>query len=68
MRFETFHVSARECRAYPDLYSYPGFYWWYCFAGCLPDSDPHGPFRTEREADDDAIADVHETWGEEYAA
>lgn len=23
------------------------WYWWSCFPGCLPDSDPIGPFATE---------------------
>lgn len=32
----------------------PGWYWWTCFPGCLPDSDPVGPFETEQEAIDDA--------------
>ena len=28
-----------------------GQYWyWYCLPGCLPDSDPIGPFATEEEA------------------
>lgn len=27
-----------------------GWYYWYCFPGCLPDSDPWGPFETEEEA------------------
>ena len=31
-----------------------GWYYWYCFPGCMPDSDPIGPFATEREAIDDA--------------
>jgi len=26
------------------------WYYWYCFPGCLPDSDPIGPFETESEA------------------
>lgn len=30
-----------------------GWYWWSCFPGCLPDSDPFGPFDSEREAIDD---------------
>ena len=34
----------------------PGWYWWSCFPGCLPDSDPFGPFATEAEA----IADAQE--------
>lgn len=32
----------------------PGFYWWSCFPGCLPDGDPVGPFETEAEALEDA--------------
>ena len=28
----------------------PGWYWWACFPGCLPDGDPMGPFETENEA------------------
>ena len=31
-----------------------GWYWWTCLPGCLPDSDPSGPFDTEEEALDDA--------------
>jgi hypothetical protein len=31
-----------------------GWYWWACFPGCLPDSDPVGPFATEDEALQDA--------------
>lgn len=31
-----------------------GWYWWSCFPGCTPDSDPIGPFATEQEALDDA--------------
>ena len=27
-----------------------GWYWWSCFPGCLPDSEPFGPFDTEAEA------------------
>lgn len=34
----------------------PGFYWWSCLPGCLPDSDPSGPFETEAEA----LADARE--------
>lgn len=28
----------------------PGWYYWTCFPGCLPDSNPVGPFVTEEEA------------------
>lgn len=40
-----------------------GWYWWPCFPGCLPDSDPIGPFDTEEEA----LADAQEGYddGEE---
>jgi hypothetical protein len=31
-----------------------GWYYWSCFPGCLPDSDPIGPFNTEAEALADA--------------
>lgn len=34
-----------------------GWYWWACFPGCLPDSEPHGPFKTELEAFADAEGD-----------
>lgn len=27
-----------------------GWYWWSCQPGCLPDSDPVGPFNTAKEA------------------
>lgn len=29
-----------------------GWYYWYCFPGCLPDSEPNGPFATEQDAID----------------
>ena len=35
-----------------------GWYWWSCFPGCMPDSDPIGPFATEAEALADAQADA----------
>lgn len=28
----------------------PGYYWWICFPGCLPESDAHGPFPTQEAA------------------
>jgi len=27
-----------------------GWYWWSCFPGCLPDSDPDGPFASQEDA------------------
>ena len=38
----------------------PGWYYWACFPGCLPDGDPIGPFATEDEALADAQAEGEE--------
>ncbi len=27
-----------------------GWYYWFCFPGCLPDSEASGPYKTEEEA------------------
>lgn len=34
----------------------PGYYWWVCLPGCLPDSRPFGPFPSAHEAEADAVA------------
>ena len=39
----------------------PGFYWQSCFPGCLPDSDPFGPFTSASEATEDAVGDIVES-------
>lgn len=31
-----------------------GWYYWFCFPGCLPNSEANGPFETETEALEDA--------------
>ena len=31
-----------------------GWFWWACFPGCLPDSEPVGPFDTWQAAKADA--------------
>jgi hypothetical protein len=31
-----------------------GWYYWHCSPGCLPDTDPIGPFDSEEEAEADA--------------
>lgn len=56
---EVFYVEENELES--DIldvdeggYLPAGWYWWSCFPGCLPDSDPSGPFATEQEALDDA--------------
>lgn len=39
-----------------DIYP-SGWYWWSCFPGCMPDSDPFGPFNTSGLAEIDARGD-----------
>ena len=33
-----------------DEPSEAGWYYWFCFPGCLPEGDPWGPFETENDA------------------
>ena len=61
---ETFYLTDREMRsddehasAEPEYYV-SGWYYWFCFPGCLPDSDPIGPFETEADALADARSDA----------
>jgi len=60
---EVFYMNANDIAAasqgtywHEDESSYaePGWYWWPCFPGCLPDGDPNGPFATQAEALADA--------------
>lgn len=32
-----------------------GYFYWFCFPGCMPDSEPFGPFESEASAYRDAI-------------
>ena len=48
--FEVFEIEAGDA----DEENSPGWYWWACFPGCLPDGDPEGPFDDEQEALDNA--------------
>ncbi len=45
-----------EARNYDGDYKpiRPGWYWWTCFPGCLPDGEPMGPFSTSYRAYADA--------------
>jgi hypothetical protein len=45
--FEVFWVGSWE---ESDTNTEPGWFWWPCFPGCIPDSDAIGPFSTSREA------------------
>jgi len=42
-------------------YTGPGWYYWFCFPGCMPDSEPSGPFATA----DLAIADMRENYSDD---
>lgn len=46
--FDVFWIEDHE----PDL---TGWHWAPCFPGCLPDSEPIGPFATYELALDDAL-------------
>ena len=37
-----------------------GWFYWYCFPGCLPDSEPVGPFKSHAEALKSAREDAAE--------
>lgn len=56
---EVFYIEDGETYATTDSDGEPlasGWYYWFCLPGCMPDSDPIGPFTTEEEA----IADARE--------
>ena len=39
----------------------PGWYWWWCLPGCLPDGAPYGPFDNEEEAWEEARQEAAES-------
>lgn len=39
---------------HPQELTMVGWFYWFCFTGCLPDSEPMGPYATEAEAIEDA--------------
>lgn len=57
--FEVFLHQADVAHADADFRAgcteQPGWYWWACSPGCLPDGDPSGPFATSKEAYDNAM-------------
>jgi len=60
---EIFYAGEGELEACNDCETCKhaaGFFWWSCFPGCMPDSDPHGPFDTE----DEALKDARDVCGE----
>jgi hypothetical protein len=57
--FPLMHMNSRErdkavAWAIEESGTTGGWYWGSCFPGCLPDSDPIGPFATSAEALADA--------------
>ena len=60
---EVFYVSETEANdrescfwnTEDDESTGEGWYYWFCFPGCLPEGDaPMGPFATEAQAESDA--------------
>jgi hypothetical protein len=49
---EVFFVDRELARVFGGA---PGWYWWSCYPGCIPDSDAFGPFATSYRALKDAI-------------
>lgn len=49
----TFEVFWADAGAYNGE-AEAGWYWHACFAGCLPDGEPVGPFATSQDAFNDA--------------
>lgn len=51
---EIFYWTSKEASDYwgedADEELEAGFYFWYCFPGCMPDSEPNGPYATQQEA------------------
>lgn len=50
---ETFYIDLGNRGEIPPAVT-PGWYWRICFPGCLPNSNSHGPFETEKLAITDA--------------
>ena len=47
------HVHCLEC-ATSKRPTKRGWFYWFCLPGCLPDSEPFGPYETEQAAIADA--------------
>jgi hypothetical protein len=50
---EVFFVDVELARAVGGA---PGFYWWACYPGCLPEGEAFGPFPTSYRALKDALS------------
>ena len=62
--FEAFYADQDDCQQYMENWRLeeprgddeespytPGWYYWACFPGCMPDSDPIGPYESEELAE-----------------
>jgi hypothetical protein len=48
---EVFHIPDDYQPETEEGEEFPlGWYYWYCFPGCLPDSEPMGPYHTYNQA------------------
>jgi hypothetical protein len=57
----SYRLSPEDCGDKIDGTGTPyRWFYWSCFPGCLPDSDPVGPFDTEEEALADAQRDAED--------
>ena len=61
-RFEVFWHEP-NCEYDYCFWGKAGWYWWSCFEGCLPDSEPFGPFASSLNALCDAD-EFHPLFGE----
>lgn len=58
-KFPLMHMNSRDRQkaidwAVKESGATGGWFWWTCFPGCLPDSSAFGPFKTQKEALEDA--------------
>jgi hypothetical protein len=53
--------ATEECTEHPGGPCEAGWYYWFCFPGCLPDSEPSGPY----DSAEAAIAECRELWEDE---
>ena len=51
-----FHIDEMEEWWPCEPNDYEGYYWWWCFPGCIPDGDLNGPYSSIEDAHADANA------------
>ena len=57
MTYYSFHSDEGEPHGSFEIFQEnkdPGWFWWACFPGCLPDGEEIGPFKTWKECFNDA--------------